>query len=1065
MDSLRKTIKSMGITAKSMAKPDPHIDFAPTTEPVPDQTAQEPPPIGPPVRLAVIGAGQRGKVSNSSLVRLFMFVMTFAIAEPRPETRERMAQDHQVGADRVFNDWKDLLAACDAHDAGRKDAQDARYVDGVVVTVQDHMHAEVVIPFARRGYHILCEKPMATTPEECIRMADEVEKSGLYLQSRTVRYIYNISKFHPSLAWSKLHLVGLVCGGGAIVLRYSKYNQALREVIASGSLGKLVNVVHVEPVGHYHFAHSYVRGNWNQESKSSFSLMTKSCHDIDLLCHFFAPATPVRFSSFGSLTHFRKSEKPAEAGSATRCLDCPVQNTCPYSASRIYLTGNTGWPVSAIVDGAVTKDKVMKELEDGPYGMCVYESPNDVCDHQVVNIEFSNGTTASFTMVAFTKLICERQTRLHLTHGEVVGDSNVFTTSDFRTNETRRHRPSSMDAHGDGDMGVVREFVQREDDGGDGGGDLGYPVSEVLRSHLAVFCAEKARRDGTVILFEEFERERGPGTVVWTLIVGAPPQVQSTRSSLFLSRSFFLLCLFALPAILPSSSSDPSFNDLAKSCLALESVRTTEISRLAQVMDNIYTDSLTRTVLAPSASESIVVLDHMGQSALVTAGYVARNVQLGHGLGKRQETESTPAQTTPPTTPTSAAPPETTTRPTTTSESTPTTTSTSSESSTILQHEHEHHSYYHLYQYEYHCSSYDDVYHSYLLRVLPPLSRLNNIDSQYSQHLRDPESRTSTTERTTTSTPQTSEQQNQNTSQAGNSPNTPTPTPTPNPGSSPTPTPPQTNQGGNTVSQTGTLTTISSFSTLHSPMDLGLPSQFSNSGSNGRAVAIGLGVTGGFVALIILIFGITWHIRRKRRNAMPLDESEIWGSHEAKTPPQGNLALNAQATGYTYNPYGEVRPAAYAPVPTAMPPPHPRPMVLAESDENRLSAGSYGPQPSVGPSVPLLSRTKTADEILYEAAREGLPKSRASSATASHHTRPSETGVSYRQKTSYAASHKTHGSSASRASGSAVGLLDRPPTHATHDEDGLSEPERPASPVSIAAPRLAIVNPDLDKDV
>ncbi|QRW26559.1 oxidoreductase family, NAD-binding rossmann fold protein [Rhizoctonia solani] len=491
MDSLRKTIKSMGITAKSMAKPDPHIDFAPATEPVPDQTAQEPPPIGPPVRLAVIGAGQRGKKYGQYALNNPKHCVVVAIAEPRPETRERMAQDHQVGADRVFNDWKDLLAACDAHDAGRKDAQDARYVDGVVVTVQDHMHAEVVIPFARRGYHILCEKPMATTPEECIRMADEVEKSGI---------IFTI----------------------AHVLRYSKYNQALREVIASGSLGKLVNVVHVEPVGHYHFAHSYVRGNWNQESKSSFSLMTKSCHDIDLLCHFFAPATPVRFSSFGSLTHFRKSEKPAEAGSATRCLDCPVQNTCPYSASRIYLTGNTGWPVSAIVDGAVTKDKVMKELEDGPYGMCVYESPNDVCDHQVVNIEFSNGTTASFTMVAFTKLICERQTRLHLTHGEVVGDSNVFTTSDFRTNETRRHRPSSMDAHGDGDMGVVREFVrcvarrlakkgnsggEREDDGGDGGGDLGYPVSEVLRSHLAVFCAEKARRDGTVILFEEFERE------------------------------------------------------------------------------------------------------------------------------------------------------------------------------------------------------------------------------------------------------------------------------------------------------------------------------------------------------------------------------------------------------------------------------------------------------------------------------------------------------------------------------------------------------------------------------
>lgn len=127
-----------------------------------------------------------------------------------------------------------------------------------------------------------------------------------------------------------------------------------------------------------------------------------------------------------------------------------------------------------------------------------------------MNIEFSNGATASFTMVAFTKLICERQTRMHLTHGEIVGDSNTFTCTHFRTNRTERQRPSFMDAHGDGDMGIVRAFVRavsvrvaQLDDRT----DAMDPVSEVLRSHLAVFCAEKARRTGTVVVFEEFERQ------------------------------------------------------------------------------------------------------------------------------------------------------------------------------------------------------------------------------------------------------------------------------------------------------------------------------------------------------------------------------------------------------------------------------------------------------------------------------------------------------------------------------------------------------------------------------
>lgn len=62
-----------------------------------------------------------------------------------------------------------------------------------------------------------------------------------------------------------------------LVLRYSPYNHAIVETVRSGKLGQLVNVVQVEPVGYYHFAHSYVRGNWNKEGESSFSLMTKSC--------------------------------------------------------------------------------------------------------------------------------------------------------------------------------------------------------------------------------------------------------------------------------------------------------------------------------------------------------------------------------------------------------------------------------------------------------------------------------------------------------------------------------------------------------------------------------------------------------------------------------------------------------------------------------------------------------------------------------------------------------------------------------------------------------------------
>ncbi|KAG8943445.1 hypothetical protein FRC03_002481 [Tulasnella sp. 419] len=433
----------------------------------------------PPVTIAVVGAGHRGKKYASYALLRPDLCKIVAVAEPRPGSLNFFVERHQLSDDRAFRTYDEML------DYSQKliDGGGQRLADAVVVAVLDKLHLDAVVKFAQQGYHILCEKPMATSPEDCIKMADAVKKSGVIF-------------------------------GLGHVLRYSPYNKSLVDIIRSGQLGQLVNVVHLEPVGHQHFAHSFVRGNWSKESETSFSLMTKSCHDLDLICHYLNPAKATKVSSFGSLTHFRKSAKPKEAGDAKRCLDCSFEKECPYSAKKMYYEpmqrGFCGW-AGMLTDGPPDLESINVALREGPYGRCVYESDNDVNDHQVVNFQFDTGATCSFTMVAFTTLLCDRQTRMHFTHGEIVGDAYTFTCTNFKYPEghpfrTTIAKPIFEDSsHGGGDLGLIRSFVnavRRNDQS-----ILETTIDEVLYSHLVVFASEKSRKEEKIVDVEMFEAE------------------------------------------------------------------------------------------------------------------------------------------------------------------------------------------------------------------------------------------------------------------------------------------------------------------------------------------------------------------------------------------------------------------------------------------------------------------------------------------------------------------------------------------------------------------------------
>ena len=409
------------------------------------------------VKLIIAGAGSRG-AGYAEFAKSFPDRLEIVgVAEPRDFYRNELVRKFNIPEKNVYSDWQDM--------AKRK-----KFADGVIIATQDNMHTEPAIKFAKKGYHIMLEKPMAPSAAECKRIVAAAQKYGI---------------------------IFAVCH----VLRYTSYTSKLKQLLDSGVIGDIVSMQHIEAVEWWHQAHSFVRGNWRNEKESSFMLLAKSCHDVDWISYIMGQKCKA-VSSFGSLKHFRKEGQPE--GASSRCLDCKCEPACPYSAIKIYIKdrldkGQTGWPVNVLTP-VVNKENILKALREGPYGRCVYECDNDVVDNQVVNMLFEGGRTVTFTMTAFAQ--GGRKTRIFGTKGEIYGDSSEIKIFDFLTQQTETVDTNASEGsihggHVGGDGGLMEHFVTAL--ATDDASQILSGPDATLESHLMVFAAEKSRKEGRVI--------------------------------------------------------------------------------------------------------------------------------------------------------------------------------------------------------------------------------------------------------------------------------------------------------------------------------------------------------------------------------------------------------------------------------------------------------------------------------------------------------------------------------------------------------------------------------------
>lgn len=407
-----------------------------------------------PVSIVAIGAGNRTNKYLEYVRRNPDKARLIGVVELNNLRRQKVADEFGLDAPCCYTDYRDFFRS-------------PLKADAVMICTPENMHFEPAMLAIEAGYHVLLEKPIAQTLEECLAIGEAARRKNVIVS---------------------------VCH----VLRYHPYFIKLKELACSGELGNIISINHCTSVGVDRATHSFVRGLWSREADTNPMLISKCCHDIDFLL-WLTKTRCRKITSFGSLRWFRSKNAPE--GSAERCVDCKVEAQCPFSAVDLYRV-RRDWISNFDIPQGKTIDQVIEdELREGKYGRCIYHCDNDVVDHQIVSMEMDSEVTINFSMDLFT-LKDHRKTHICLTEGEIDGNETLLRVRRFRGGAETVYdfsKLSHQPFHAGADLDIVADFI-----------DAIHSEEKYLRtsidlsveSHRICFEAERSRKEQRMVLFE-----------------------------------------------------------------------------------------------------------------------------------------------------------------------------------------------------------------------------------------------------------------------------------------------------------------------------------------------------------------------------------------------------------------------------------------------------------------------------------------------------------------------------------------------------------------------------------
>src|SRR5256712_7191581 len=164
----------------------------------------------------MVGAGNRGYLAYGAYAERHPDKARFvAVVEPDEGRRARFGEAHRIPADRRFSSWEELAAR-------------PQVAPALVNATMDRPHRPSTLALLAAGYEILLEKPIATTPQECLQIIEAAETGGRLLQI-------------------------------AHVLRYAPFFLAIRDLVAAKRLGEIVSVDWREKLTHRAFLSTFLR--------------------------------------------------------------------------------------------------------------------------------------------------------------------------------------------------------------------------------------------------------------------------------------------------------------------------------------------------------------------------------------------------------------------------------------------------------------------------------------------------------------------------------------------------------------------------------------------------------------------------------------------------------------------------------------------------------------------------------------------------------------------------------------------------------------------------------------